>query len=126
MMTAAEGGESARGRSILFRIGWWVLVVLTALFTANHLVGFVAYAVVDDEQMMFLAFAGLQLLSLLVLFIPYRQRERWAWWAMWILIVVMAAPVLIFPSTLGAFYVGTAAVMALAQFATLRGFSRAR
>lgn len=70
-----------RGTRILFRVGWWAIVVLTGLFTLNHLVGAVAFASSDDERMMFLVFAGMQALSLVVLFVPYRRAEWWAWWA---------------------------------------------
>lgn len=106
----------------LVRIGWWTLLVLTALFLLNHLVGSWAFASSDDEQMMFLAFAALQLLSLVVLVVPYRRLERWAWWALWIQVVAMAATLAVFRSDLGLWYALVAAVMAAAQFATLPGF----
>ena len=60
---------------MLFRIGWWVLVVSTGLFALNHVAGTAAFATSDDERMMFLVFAALQLLALIVLLVPYRARD---------------------------------------------------
>lgn len=102
-------------------------MVLTALFALNHLVGMAAFATSDDERLMFLAFAALQALALIVLVLPYRSGEFWAWWAMWIPIVAMAAPLLVFPfDALSATYGAVAGAMALAQFATLPWMRRIR
>ena len=74
---------------VLFRVGWWVLFVSIALFALNHLVGAAAFATSADERVMFLIFAALNLLTLVVLLVPYRAREPWAWWAIWIPIAAM-------------------------------------
>ncbi len=125
---AMSAGEAQpTGRGTLFRVGWWALVVLTALFALNHLVGMAAFATSDDERLMFLAFAALQALSLIVLLLPYRRGEFWAWWSMWIPILAMAAPLLVFPfDALAATYGAVAGAMALAQFATLPWIRRVR
>lgn len=115
-----------RGTRILFRVGWWAIVVLTGLFTLNHLVGAVAFASSDDERMMFLVFAGMQALSLVVLFVPYRRAEWWAWWATWIPVGAMVATFIVFPRALGALYGSVGGAMALAQFATLPRFRQGR
>ncbi|MGC4154836.1 MAG: hypothetical protein QM628_17430 [Propionicimonas sp.] len=107
-----------------FRIGWWTITVSTTLFALNHLVGAWAFASSDDEQMMFLALAALQALSLIVLIVPYRRFERWAWRALWIQIAAMAATLVVFRSTLGLVYAAVAALMAAAQFATRPSFRR--
>ena len=123
---AAPGGEAARSTPrILFRVGWWVLVVLTALLVANHALGMLAYATSDDERALFLVFLAFGLLSLVVLLIPYRRLERWSWWAMWIPVAAIASPLALFPfDVVVAFYAGVAVVMAAAQFTTLRVFGR--
>jgi len=101
---------------MLFRIGWWVLVVSTGLFALNHLAGTAAFATSDDERMMFLVFAALQLLALIVLLVPYRARERWAWWAIWIPIAAMLVTPLVFGiDTIGLMYVISGVVMAVAH-----------
>lgn len=117
--------EATDTRGVLFWIGWWTLVALTALFTANHAVGVWAFSSSDDEQMMFVAFTALQALGLVVLLIPYRRVEWWAWWATWIIVVAVAATVVVFRSPLGVVYLCVAVALALAQFAALPAFRRA-
>lgn len=106
-----------------FRVGWWVLVAVFALFAVNHLAGIWLIASSPDEPQMFELFGALNLLSLVVLLVPYRRLERWAWWAMWIGIVPVGL-VLAFggPDTVGVIYVVTFGVLALAQLATLPSF----
>lgn len=124
-MSAGEGSTRAPARGVLFGVGWWVLVVLTAVFALNHLVGLWTFATSDDERLMFLVFAALQLLALAVLFVPYRRLELWAWWAMWVPIVAMGLTYAVSISTIGLVYLCFAAAMALAQFATLPAMRRA-
>ena len=108
---------------IVSRVGLWVLVGLTALLAANHALGLVTFATSDDERALFVVFLAFGVLSLVVLLIPYRRLERWSWWAMWIPVVAIALPLLIFPfDVVVAFYAGVAAVMAAAQLMTLRAF----
>ena len=61
---------------ILARVGWWVLVVLTALLVANHTLGLLTFATSDDERALFAIFLAFGVLSLVVLLIPYRRQER--------------------------------------------------
>ena len=123
-MDAPAGPRPASGGGARFRIGWWAIAVLTTLFALNHLVGVWAFASSDDEQMMFVAFAALQVLSLVVLAVPYRRLERWAWWALWIQIAAMAVTLVVFQSTLGVLYAVVAALMATGQFVTLPDFGK--
>ena len=107
----------------LFRTGWWVLVVLTALLVANHAFGVLMYATSDDERALFVIFLAFNVLSLVVLLIPYRRRELWAWWATWIPVVTNALPLVLFSvDEVVVFYAGVAMVMAAAQLTTLRAF----
>lgn len=111
---------------IFFWIGWWVLVGATALLALNHLVGTFAFASSDDEQMMFIAFAALQVLSVIVLLIPYRRLEWWAWWATWIPIAALAATGPVFLSSIGGVYLGISAILAVAQLVTVARFTKSR
>jgi hypothetical protein len=114
-----EGSRRAPG--ILFRVGWWVLVGLTALLVANHALGLLTFATSDEERALFLIFLAFGVLSLVVLLIPYRRLERWSWWATWIPVVAIASPLVLFPfDEIVMFYAGFAVVMAAAQLATLR------
>lgn len=102
----------------LARIGFWVLVALTVLLTAIHVVGVLAIADGEDERLMFVCYAALDALSLVVLLVPYRRGERWAWASSWIqvaataLVMPVVAPGTSEPS-LGFSYLGIAVVMAL-------------
>ena len=122
-LAAPHAQPSRRAPGVLFRVGWWVLVVLTALLVANHALGLATFATSDDERALFLIFLAFGVLSLVVLLIPYRRRERWSWWATWIPVGANASPFVLFPfDEVVAFYVGVAVVMAAAQLMTLRAF----
>ncbi len=121
--SAPYAEPSRRSPGILFRVGWWVLVVLTALLVANHALGLATFATSDDERALFLIFLAFGVLSLVVLLIPYRRLERWSWWATWIPVGASLSPFVIFPfDEVVAFYVGVAVVMVAAQLMTLRAF----
>lgn len=99
-----------------------MLVVLTGLFALNHIVGAVAFASSTDERLMFTAFAALQLLALVVLLIPYRRGEMWAWWAIWIPVAMMILALAFSVDGISIAYSSVGVVMALAQVATLPRF----
>lgn len=125
-MTTSAAPSSSAVR-VAFAIGWWVLFLVVALFAINHIAGIWLIANSSDESQMFELFGALNLLSAVVLLVPYRRLERWAWWAMWIGIVPVGL-VLAFgvPDLVGVIYVVTAGVLALAQFATLPRFRSGR
>lgn len=81
---------------VMFRIAWWVLFVSISLFALNHIVGAGVFANSADERVMFLIFAALNILALIVLLVPYRAREPWAWWGIWIPIAAMFIGPLVF------------------------------
>lgn len=112
----------ARSIRMLFRIGWWTLLVLLALFAVNHGAGVWLIAESTDESQMFELFAVLNLFALVVLLIPYRRLEGWAWWAMWIAILPVGLVMAFGADVIGVIYLVTAIVLALAQLATLPRF----
>lgn len=104
---------------VLFRIGWWVLLASTLLFALNHLVGAATFAASADERVMFLIFGALNLLALVVVIVPYRARERWAWWATWIPVAAMfIGPIVFGPGPITAIYLVGGGIMILAQLMT--------
>jgi hypothetical protein len=120
---AARQAACSAGPGLPFRVGWWLLVVLTALLLANHAVGSLAFANSEDERALFLIFLALGVLSLVVLLIPYRRRERWSWWAIWIPVVANVLPLVVFGlGSVGGLYAGVAVAMAAGQLLTLRAF----
>ena len=60
--------------------------------------------------------------GLLVLFFPYRDRQRWAWASIWLVVLSTAVTIAYGVDTIGLIYVAVAGVMALAQLATAREF----
>jgi hypothetical protein len=113
-------------RRVPFRIGWIVLVVLSALFAVNHIAGIWFIAGSEDESQMFEAFGIVNLLAVVLLVIPYRRLEWWSWLAVWLTIVPIAAVIFFIQDAIGIIYVITAGVMALAQLLTLPAFRAAR
>lgn len=106
------------------RAGWLVLVALSVLFAAGHVVSAVA---VDDEPLaVFVALAVLDAATAVVLLGPYRRLRTWAWASTWVQVVVLASTLLWTGPEVWAWYVAAAVVMAVAQCATLPAFRSAR
>ena len=100
-----------------FKIGWIILIVSAALMTLNHftLIFFL------DEPVLFTGFAAFNLYALIVILIPFRQGEKWAWLATWILPIGLALPASTDPN-LAIFYFGVAGVCVVGLLLTLRDF----
>jgi hypothetical protein len=123
-MTRTEemNGAATGTRSMGYRVGWWILVVLTGGSLVNHLLGPLSgFAEGNDELFVFLTLAALNVYTLAVLFTSYRRGERWAWWVTWAMIAVYAMTPL-YASEAGRYYQGAAVVMAVAQLLTWSGF----
>src|SRR4051794_35674852 len=82
-MTAPPRTSASRAA----RVAFWVLVVLTGVLAAIHLAGILFIADGDDERLMFTCFTALNALSLVVLLVPFRGGQPWAWAASWIRVV---------------------------------------
>jgi hypothetical protein len=95
-----SGGQRAR-----FTAGWMMLTVAAALMTLNHGV----LSLVLDEPILFLGHAAFNLYALLVIVLPLRRRERWAWYTTWVLPVGLAIPGAMDPD-IAPIYYGAAAV----------------
>lgn len=106
----------------LARAGWIVLLVLDALLLLNHLVAIFAVAASADEGRMFVAYAVVNAFALLVLCIPYRAGQRWAWASIWLVVLATAVTIAYGADTIGLIYLAVAGAMALAQLATAREF----
>ena len=100
-----------------FKVGWIILIVLAALMTLNHL----ALIFFLDEPVLFTGFAAFNLYALIVILIPFRRGEKWAWLATWILPIGLALPASTDPN-LAIFYYGVAAMCVLGLFLTMQEF----
>ena len=105
-------------------VAWVVLIFLTAGYAVNHAVGVAVYAESDTDRLMLAVFAALNVYAVIVLLVPYRGRQPWAWMITWVSVLVFACCPLLVEPPIGLFYLGSAAVMALAQLATLPDFRR--
>lgn len=100
-----------------FKIGWIILLVSAALMTLGHL----SMIIVMDEPNLFTGFAAFTLFSFIVLLIPFRRGEKWAWLATWILPVGLAIPAATDPN-IAIYYFGIAAACVLGLLLTMRDF----
>ena len=101
----------------LFKTGWIVLLVSAALMTLNHF-GLMFFL---DDPVLFLGWTAFNLYALLIIAIPFRRLEKWAWYATWILPIGLAAGGFTAPD-IAAFYYAVAAACVLGLLLTLRNF----
>lgn len=114
--------EAVRTRSVGYRIGWWILVVIAGASVVNHISGpLLGFASGDDEVLAFLGLGAMNLYAVVVLLTGYRRGERWAWWVTWVMVATYALVILYAPDA-GPFYLGGAVVMASGQLLTWAGF----
>lgn len=78
------------------RIAFWAFVAVTGFWTAIHVAGIFFIADGDDERLVFTCYATLNVLALVVLLVPFRGGQPWAWAASWIPLVpnVLVMPIL--------------------------------
>ncbi len=107
-------------RDIRFRIGWIVLLIVAGLMTLMH---FALIFVIRDEATLFAVGAAFNLYALLVVWIPFRRGERWAWFTTWILPITcaFAAAVANDPGVPPLYY-AMAAICTLGLLVTMRYF----
>jgi hypothetical protein len=96
-------------RNTQFKVGWIGLLVVSALAFLNHVT--LAFAMVD-EAVLFIGWAAYNLYSTVVLAIPFRRGEKWAWYTTWILVIGFASTIL-FSAQIGPYYLGGAILMAV-------------
>ena len=100
-----------------FQIGRIILLVAAALMTLNHSVLIFAL----DDPVLFMGYAAFNLYALIVIAIPFRRHEKWAWYATWILPIGLAIPASTDPK-LAPFYYIVAAACVLGLLLTMRDF----
>jgi len=114
MSTRINVGHTSR-----FHIGRIILLVAAGLMTLNHSVLIFAL----DQPVLFLGYAAFNLYALIVIAIPFRQHEKWAWYATWILPVgLVASAALAGDANITPFYYGAAAACVLGLLLTMRYF----
>lgn len=106
--------------SAAFNIGWMVLLILSALATFNHIM----LPLYGDPVALALGWTGYSLYATLVVAIPFRRGERWAWYISWILVIGFAYPILIIRESYTVAYLIAAGVMAISLLITRPAFFR--
>lgn len=100
-----------------FKAGWILLFVLAGLMTLNHAV----LLFVLDEPALFAGYTVFNLYAMVVLAIPFRRRERWAWYTTWLLPLGLALPAAA-DGEIAIYYYGVAAVCVLGLLLTMSDF----
>src|SRR5215211_796824 len=114
MVATANVSHNAR-----FKTGRIILLVAAALMTLNDAV----LMFVLDDPVLFLGYAAFNLYALLVIAIPFRRGEKWAWYATWILPSGLAlSAVLAGDPKITPFYLAVAAACVLGLLLTMRDF----
>ena len=106
--------------SATFNIGWITLLIISVLATLNHIM----LPVYGDTIEFAIGWTGYSLYAMVVLAIPFRRGERWAWYASWILVIGFAIPILSIQSSYAVAYLIAAGVMALCLLLTGPAFFR--
>lgn len=96
-----------------FKAGWIILLGLSGLAFLNHAI----LIFVMDEPVLFIGWAAFNAYSTLVLVVPFRRGERWAWYITWLLAIAFASTAL-FDAEIAPYYLGAAVVMTVGLLLT--------
>jgi len=102
-----------------YKFGWILLLISAGLMTLNHAI----LILVLDEPVLFTGFAFFNLYAFIVIYLPFRRGEKWAWVATWLLPIGLALPAFN-DLSIGALYLGVAGVCALGLLLTMPAFFR--
>lgn len=102
-----------QNRDWRFASGWLILLVLSLLSFLQHFV----LVFLEHDPTLFVGWTAFNLYSTVVLLIPFRRAEKWAWYCTWILALGFAG-LIFFNDRIGLDYLIAAAVAALGLFLT--------
>jgi hypothetical protein len=94
-----------------FKAGWLILMGLSILSVVMH--AGLLFAL-PDQELLFLGWVVFSFYSAVVLAIPYRRGEEWAWFVTWMMALAFAV-VNLFDSEFGGMYLVMAGLMAFGQ-----------
>ncbi len=112
--------KTALAQNTRFKVGWIILLVITALMAVNH-IALPFYSPADATAAV--GYAVLNIYALIVILIPFRRFERWAWLTSWIQPIGLALPAVIEsnPAIL-IFYFTASALLVLGLLLTMWDF----
>jgi hypothetical protein len=112
MLTKTVSAQNTR-----FKTGWIMIMVIDALMAIGHF----SLIFILDEPTLFIGFTLFNLYALLILLIPFRRGERWAWLATWLLPIGLALPAAM-DANIALYYFATAGLCALGLLLTMPEF----
>lgn len=104
-------------QNIRFKIGSIALLILAALMVLMHF----GLMFVLKDPLLFFSFGMFSIYAFLVLLIPFRKGEKWAWFASWLLPVGLAIPATMDPG-IAVYYYSFAVVCAVGLLLTMQHF----
>ena len=110
--------QTVTTRSATFEAGWIVLLAISVLATLNHIM----LPLYGDDTGLAIGWTGYSLYAVLVLAIPFRRGERWAWYSTWILVIGFATPILINQESYVVAYLIAAGIMTVSLLMTRPAF----
>ena len=118
--------QTVTTRSTTFEVGWIIMLIISIFATFNHIM----LPVYGDPVALSIGWTGYSLYAVVVLAIPFRRGERWAWYSTWILVIgftgtIFAAdPEIAAEYAVAAGYLIAAVVMSLCLLLTRSKFFR--
>ncbi len=105
-------------QSTISRIGWGILLFVAA----SNILGHIGLDIVETgPDTIFIAWATFNLLAAIILFIPYRWGEKWAWVAISLTIIPFVLVIFSNPE-IGPIYLGEAALIVVGQVLNYSAF----
>jgi len=113
--------QTVATRSTTFTIGWIVLLIISALSVLWFIL--LMFTIVDEAPF-FISWAAFSLYTSLILYIPFRRGEKWAWYSTWIQTIVFASAIFFDTPEITMKYLVAAGLMALCLLLTAPTFFR--
>jgi hypothetical protein len=108
-------------RSAAFEIGWIVLLIISALAALWFILLMFTFV---NEAPLFVGWAAFSLYTTLILYIPFRPGEKWAWYSTWIQVIVFASAIFFGTPEITMKYLVAAGLMASCLLLTGPAFFR--
>lgn len=112
--------QTVTTRSAMFEACRIIMLIISIFATLNAIM----LPVYGDPVALSIGWTGYSLYAVVVLAIPFRRGERWAWYSTWMLVVGFAIPILIIQESYTVAYLIAAGVMALCLLLTGSEFFR--
>jgi len=104
-----------------FTIGWSILMFISALTTLWLII--LMLTIVEDAPVL-MSWAALSLYATIILSIPFRRGEKWAWFSIWIQVILLGSTIFFSLPEIAMKYVVAAGLMALCMLLTAPAFFR--